>query len=170
MNRRIAGVDGCRAGWLRIERKANDKLEAATFSSAELFATAREFDVLTIDIPIGLTDTGRREVDTQARRLLGPRASSVFPAPVRAALDGVAYVDACERSFVACGKKLSKQTFAILPKIREVDIALRGSRQLQAGVREVHPEVCFYFLNSAQPMLYPKKSVEGALERLKLLE
>ncbi len=41
------------------------------------------------------------------------------------------------------GKALSKQTFGILPKIREVDELLQTRLGLREVVREVHPEVCF---------------------------
>jgi predicted RNase H-like nuclease len=109
-------------------------------------------------------------VDILARRLLGPRASSVFPAPVRAALEGESYFDACARSAAACGKRLSKQAFAILPRISEVDKGLRADAGLRERVREVHPEVCFYFLNNEQPMAHPKKSGQGYLDRYRLLE
>jgi predicted RNase H-like nuclease len=105
-----------------------------------------------------------------ARRLLGPRASSVFPAPVRAALEGESYLDACSRSAAACGKRLSKQAFAILPKISEVDKGLRADSQLSERIREVHPEICFYFLNNKQPMAHPKKAGQGYLDRYRLLE
>lgn len=167
---RIGGVDGCRGGWFRVERLASGEIEPAILSTEELFASGCEFSVLTIDIPIGLPDVEPREVDRAARRLLAPRASSVFPAPVRAALDGVTYADACERSFAACGKKLSQQGFGILAKIREVDRCLRADEELARRVREVHPEVCFLFMNGAKPMPHPKKSLDGAMERLRLLE
>ena len=46
-----------------------------------------------IDIPIGLLDKGpdERSCDKAARKLLGKRASSVFPAPARQALDASDY-------------------------------------------------------------------------------
>ena len=59
-----------------------------TFRSAgELFAQIPAPAVFSIDIPIGLTDSGPRQCDIQARRLLGARrGTSVFPAPIRPAL------------------------------------------------------------------------------------
>jgi predicted RNase H-like nuclease len=126
--------------------------------------------ILTIDIPIGLAEGGPRQCDLDARQLLGPRASSVFPTPVRAALAGATYSEACALSRSDCGKALSKQTFAIIDRIRAVDAALRGSPTLRARVREVHPEVCFYFWNGGRPLAHGKKSVEGALERRALVE
>lgn len=171
MTRAIAGTDGCSSGWLCIEQGQNGLLRPRLHrTTSELLAYAATIDLLTIDIPIGLRDDGARQVDILARRILGPRASSVFPAPVRAALDGESYLDACSRSAAACGKRLSKQAFAILPKISEVDKGLREDLPLAEHVREVHPEVCFYFLNNKQPMAHPKKSGQGYLDRYRLLE
>lgn len=168
---RIAGTDGCPSGWLCIEQGEDGVLRPRLHrTTRELLAYASTTDLLTIDIPIGLTDDGPRLVDILAGRLLGPRGSSVFPAPVRAALEGESYVDACARSAAACGKRLSKQAFAILPKISEVDRGLRADSRLRERVREVHPEVCFYFLNNEQPMAHPKKSGQGYFDRRRLLE
>lgn len=167
----VAGVDGCSAGWLCIERSTDGSLiPTVCRSTKDLIECVTMLDLLTIDIPIGLPDDGPRFVDLLARRILGPRASSVFPTPVRAALDGVSYDDACERSFAACGKRLSKQAFAILPRIREIDHELRAQPWLQERVREVHPEVCFYYMNTEQPMAHPKKSGQGFVDRHRFIE
>jgi len=74
------------------------------------------------------------------------------------------------RSVAVCGKRLSKQTFGILPKIREVDIALRQSPKLITTVFEVHPELSFYFWSSRQPMRHSKHSAFGFAERLRFVE
>ena len=37
-----------------------------------------ETDMVVIDIPIGLPESGRRACDLEARAMLGPRRSSVF--------------------------------------------------------------------------------------------
>lgn len=103
---RVAGVDGCRAGWLRLERDlAGGAVAAAAFASAaELFADAAAFRVIGIDVPIGLSDDGPRRCDQLARALVRPRGSSVFPAPVRAVLEAVDHADACARSRAASGR------------------------------------------------------------------
>lgn len=69
-----------------------------------------------------------------------------------------------------CGKKISKQTFAILPRIRDVDIILRESPILLESVYEVHPEVSFVHWNGGRPLQHPKKSGFGFIERIKLVE
>jgi predicted RNase H-like nuclease len=141
------------------------------WSASDLFACAQTLDVLTIDIPIGLPEAGPRAVDLEARRLLGPiRASSVFPAPVRATLGAESWERACALSEAACGKRLSKQTFAILERIRDVDTALRADAALRTRVREIHPELCFFHMNGQVPVVPPKRTPEGFRIRRDLVE
>jgi predicted RNase H-like nuclease len=170
MRTRVAGVDGCPAGWLRIERLRSGALDAQVLSTGALVADAHEFTCLAIDIPIGLPDTGARTADRRARAVLGAgRSSSVFPAPVRAVLPARSYEEACDRSFAATGQRLSRQAFNILPKIRDVDAALAADPSLVAHVHEVHPEVSFCYLAGGRPMQHSKKTMEGRRERLALL-
>jgi predicted RNase H-like nuclease len=167
----IGGADGCPGGWISVERDTNTGECSAVLSAspADLLERSRHLAILTIDIPIGLTDAGPRTCDLEARRLLGRRrASSVFPAPVRAALEGADYRDACARSAAACGKRLSKQAFAIMWRIKEMDALLRSEAGLQRKVREVHPEVCFAAWGGS-PMSHRKSTVSGRGERLLLV-
>ena len=94
-----------------------------------------------IDIPIGLADREPRSCDVAARRLLGPRRSSIFPAPVRAVLEAASYAEACMLSRRASGRGISKQLYNILEKIRTVD-ALQSPR-LQEQLFEMGPELSF---------------------------
>ena len=140
------------------------------FENAEALFADTSFAVTGIDIPIGLPDVDPRGCDHAARELLGPRRSSVFPVPVRAALEVESYEAACDASEKQCGKRLPQQTYAILPKIREVDTLMRSSADLRERVFEVHPEVSFCFWNGRRPMEHPKQSGFGFLERLKLVQ
>ena len=134
----------------------------------DLLARTESCAAVGVDIPIGLSDDKSRQADVRAREVLRPlRASSVFPAPVRAVLTATSYEEACALSFGACGKKISKQTYAILPKIREADGAM--TPELQKRVVEVHPEVSFCSLNKMQPLAHSKKSPAGAQKRERLL-
>jgi len=119
-----------------------------------------------IDIPIGLTRAGPRRADVEARRQLGPRRNSVFPAPVRAVLAASTYEEACALSRAASGKAISKQLFNILPKIREVDQLVTPLRQRQ--LFEMCPELSLAVLNGA-PMAYAKTTAAGRAERLRAL-
>ena len=124
-----------------------------------------------IDIPIGLPDAAKRKCDHLARKLLKKRRSSVFPVPMRAALDPeLSYEAACDANKKQINKKLSKQTHAIIPKIYEVDKLLRASADLSERVYEVHPEVSFYYWNGKKPMQYSKRCGFGFLERYNLVE
>ena len=83
----IAGVDGCSGGWIAVVREGRRRPRAflgATF--AEVAAHLDGADAVAVDMPIGLPArrrAGGRACDRAARRLLGPRASSVFSPPTR---------------------------------------------------------------------------------------
>lgn len=167
----VAGVDGCKGGWLLVRADATGQLRIKDVSIIstfrELIAATAEYAVVAVDIPIGLPTNQPRAADVEARKAIGPRRSSVFPAPMRAVLAASTYEEACALSFAAYGKKLSKQAFAILPKIREADEAMTPA--VQEHVREVHPEVSFWALNGCQPLEHAKLKPDGAAERLRLL-
>ncbi len=93
-----------------------------------------------IDVPIGIPDVGPRQADRLARAFVGPRASSVFATPNRAALaePDRASADAASRS--VGGQGVSAQAFAIRDRILEVNGHLPRAR---ARLLEGHPEVSF---------------------------
>ena len=168
----IAGADGCREGWVVVRETLPDaglSWEVVP-SLRHLFSLQQVPAILALDIPIGLPLTGPRACDIEARRLLGRgRASSVFPAPIRPVLAASSHSEASEARYTAEGKRLSIQVWAIVPKIREVDEFLRAEPGHQNRVREVHPEVCFYFMAGRQPMGVAKKKKAGRDERAGLL-
>lgn len=145
----VAGVDGCRGGWVLATRDGVHVVR--TF--AEI--VAERFELVLVDIPIGLLEEGPRACDVEARKLLGARRSSVFPAPPRRLLGARRYAGQC-----------SKQLWNILYKIREVDRAM--TPRLQRRIREAHPEVAFALLGGA-PMRHSKKTREGLAERRALV-
>ena len=118
--------------------------------------------LLLIDVPIGLVEKGEdgRPCDTAARRVLGfPRASSVFSPPARSSLTAPNREVASEINYRLTGKRISAQTWRIVPKIREVDDFLRATPQALPRVREVNPEVLFWGLNGGLAMRKDRKSV-----------
>jgi predicted RNase H-like nuclease len=167
----LQGVDGCPGGWIAASLDLDTgRVTGKVFPlDANLLLRDSPAVVTAIDIPIGLPSSAPRRVDGEARKLLGPRASSVFPAPARAALAAQSYVEACAASQAACGKSLSQQAYGILPKIKAVDAVLRQNPGLVDRVLEVHPELCFYFWAGRQPMRHPKLSGFGFVERLELV-
>jgi len=167
------GVDGCRAGWFYIALvPCQEAAWGVVETVGELVAGASGSDRILVDTPIGLPDGPEGRVcDTEARARLGwPRASSVFPAPVRAALAATTYVEARRINREASGKGLTRQTFGILPGIREVDLLLQESPKAQRIVRETHPEICFWALAGDTPMEHGKKTGLGFDERFQLLK
>ena len=169
---RLLGVDGCRAGWLVVGARLDPSGEFGQLSwSMELEAASFiDADLVAIDMPMGLAADGPRSCDQQARALLGPRRSSVFPSPVRAALGAVDYREACDLSFAASGRKLSKQAYNLLPKIRQLDQLLLANPGRSDRVHEVHPELAFSQWNGGEPMAHAKKTAAGAAQRQALVE
>lgn len=169
---RYFGVDGCKGGWLYVCLANGGIIHGFAPHIGAILAQATTADRVLIDIPIGLLECGPegRLCDVQARRLLGPRASSVFNAPIRGVLDQQSYAEANAFSRELAGKGLSKQTWNICAKIREVDSVLRTDTKARSILREAHPELCFYGLAGGKPMLHNKKTGDGFGERLALLE
>ena len=169
-NVRLVGVDGCKDGCVVASSDVVgwEVCFEVVPDLQELFAlAARGGCRIVIDIPIGLPEDGPRQCDKEARKAIGPRRSSVFPAPCRASLAGwLEYRSACDLNEKACGKRLSTQSFAILGKIREVDLLMSAERQ--SGVREGHPEMTFCELKSTS-LDFKKSSREGRTERLRIL-
>jgi len=166
----FVGVDGCKGGWLcfTVDLGAYDTgLEYATHF-ADVLIRYKCAKVIAVDIPVGLPEQGVRTCDVQARRLLGmPRSSSVFAAPIRTVLRTRTYEKACQKNLVTGGKKISRQAFAILGKIRDVDQVM--SAGLQNWVYEVHPDLCFWALNAGRALRATKHSESGRQKRLRLL-
>jgi predicted RNase H-like nuclease len=169
----VAGVDGCRAGWLAVLARVHDG-RALCVQDVVIFAGFGQLLDLTgacsavsIDIPIGLSDDGRRAADFEARRILGRRRSSVFPPPARALLHCCDYASANALSRRISGRGISRQTFNIIAKIHEADSVITPS--LQERVVESHPEVSFCALNADVCLQHTKRSVAGRDERCRLL-
>jgi predicted RNase H-like nuclease len=168
----LIGIDGCRGGWLVAA--SDQSFSSVSFAVVDdleplISIAERGLVVIAIDMPIGLSDSGPRACDLEARRLLGrPRASSVFPAPCRAALAATTYRRACGLSRRTLGVALTIECYNILAKIREVDALMSPARQ--AFVREVHPELVFALLaGRGRGLVEPKRTAEGEKVRLKLL-
>lgn len=148
-------------GDLHISFSVVDRLD----DLVEAVATAR-IAAMAVDMPIGLPDAGRRACDVAARARLGPRRSSVFPAPVRGVLGASDHADAVLRSRAATGQGLSLQAFHLLPKVAELDTLV--APELQDRVVEAHPELAYARL-AGRPATHPKRTREGQVERRTLL-
>ena len=168
-----AGIDGCPSGWFVVQlSKMGAWKTVLARNPRELVSYIEQSTLTLIDIPIGLLDSGgpQRDCDQQARKVLGmPRAASVFSAPSRPAVYASSYSRACQLNFRRLGKKLSKQTWNIGGKIREIDELLMNNGQIRNKLRECHPEICFWALNNRTAMRFNKKKKAGREERLAVL-
>jgi predicted RNase H-like nuclease len=165
----LAGVDGCRSGWLAAFVRQNgadsggDDIRFRLLPRfADLLAAPERPDLVAVDMPIGLPvriGPQGRGPERAVRPLLGERQSSVFTVPSRCAVYTESYGDACRLAAETSDppKKVSKQLFMIAPKIREIDTELRNTPALVARVFEVHPEVAFWRLNGERALAEPKK-------------
>ena len=168
----FVGVDGCRAGWFAIGLEAEGRWQVDIFPDvSSLWSHHRGASLILIDIPIGLKAQGsaERRCDPKVRKLLGPRRSSVFPAPCREAIYASSYREACDINQRLTGKRLSVENWNIIPKIREMDSLLSEDTTARGRIREIHPELCFRGL-AGRPMQHAKKRSEGLSERIQLLQ
>ena len=169
----LAGVDGCKFGWLCITKDLeNGTLNSMIFkSTAELFAQAPSPAVFAIDIPIGLTNSGPRQCDIQARRLLGARRGiSVFPAPIRPVLNVASREEADKIHRSIDGRGVNVFSWNLYPRIRDVDTELQKNSHLRDKVFEVHPEISFKALNDGVPIIAAKRNPTGESIRRSLIE
>lgn len=162
---RIAGLDGCRRGWIAVV-KDDAVIETRLCANDEdLVALFAECAVVAIDIPIGLADRGPRSCDHHARRFLGRRSSSVFPAPLRPLIVVRDYVEANRLSRQLQGRGISKQGWAITAKVEQIDRLLQRHRELRGRVYEAHPEVSFAMWNGGPPIEASKHTDAGLAAR-----
>jgi predicted RNase H-like nuclease len=109
----------------------------------------------------------------------GVKEFSVFPAPPLCTLAASDYQHALSLARQHTGRGLSKQAFALLPKIKDVREALQERWVSQdvvpldplarPRVAEIHPEVSFQCM-AGSPMSYHKSRQAGISERLIWLE
>jgi predicted RNase H-like nuclease len=168
MPRIARGLDGCADGWVvvtLVEGRVGD-VEVV----AGLHAVPDDGATVAVDMPIGLVDAPVRDADAAARRRLPGRGSTLFNSPPRAVVDGYLagairdHATASARARAVTGKGLSRQTWALVPRIAELDLAVGEGRKLL----EVHPEVAFTEATGQVPPR--KRSWAGVATRLRALE
>lgn len=162
----FVGVDACRKGWVAVVYEPGRSPRGLVAASlADLAGELPEAEGFGVDIPLGLPSGGRRRADEEARRLLGPRANSVFFTPPRSALLAPSHREATELSRAATGYGVSQQAYALRRKVLEAE---RWVSSAPVPVWEVHPEVSFTVMME-HPATAPKKTWAGMHERLEAL-
>lgn len=164
---KVQCLDGARFGW--VAATWDGRLISIHSYRSLVEANLESFQINLIDMPIGLPESGRRGCDGAARSLLIKRKSSIFTTPCRSAVSATSYQEACEINSKLQGIRLSKQSWNIVPKIREVDAVLQTTPTLVPLVKESHPELCFQLLNEGKPLNFNKTTHDGQQERVAIL-
>jgi predicted RNase H-like nuclease len=172
----VAGIDGCRGGWIVAFRNLDSEAWHFRFARtlAEIVDADEQPGIIAIDMPTGFAECaerGGRACERAARALLMGKTSSVFPTPCRAALDGATHREAgaLNRGSGPDGVGLTRQAFHLFPKMRELDALLRERPTLCQRVFEAHPELAFLRMNNGRPVLPPKRTRPGHVQRRRLL-
>lgn len=163
----VLGIDACgKQGWAGI--RLTDGAYAGSLVDVRLDALierAAEVEAIAVDMPLGLVEKGWRAADLEARALLRARRSSVFLVPPRPAWQEPDYVAAGDRCQELTGRRLSRQAWALAPKLLEA----RARWLVDERIHEVHPEVSFRALAGGTPLAFPKKTWRGQNTRRDLL-
>jgi predicted RNase H-like nuclease len=181
---RVTGVDGCKRGWVAVSLEVPGAA-AGRFGPVRVDpvrvheslagvldegqgargAKGAGADVVGIDMPLGLLESGWREADREARGLLGPRRSSVFSIPPRSVWAQASYQAANQRCRELTGQGFSIQAWGLRAKLLEAD-----RYRLTCGhpLYEVHPELAFGAM-AGTPLVHSKHTAAGRDLRRELL-
>jgi len=162
---RFVGVDGCPTGWIAVAWDGASSTTAHFLPALDSLAdVVPDAAVVAIDMPVVVPERART-AEAELRAFLGPRRSSVFATPPRVAFDAPDYASANNAARVAFGKGISRQAWALVPKIHEVTAWLPNAG---LPVIEAHPEACFAMLLGA-PATASKKTWAGMTQRFDAL-
>jgi len=169
---KVIGVDACKGGWVGVVLENGRATIIRDAAFARLLEAHLDASLVFVDMPIGLPETMEASLqrpEPLARKLLGKKASSVFNVPCRQAVYCDTYTEANARNKSILHKGLSKQSFYISKKIKELDLYLAQHQALTHKIVESHPELCFLALHNGRPIIASKKTSEGFEQRLAVL-
>ncbi len=174
------GVDWARGQWLVVGLTRTDEITVDVEPDFEALMETSGGSQVVVDVPIGLLEGRdrdgdepvRRRCDVAARKYIGPRYRSVFPAPSRLAAHRAAddrpYDEVADVNQEVTGKRITQQAYHISKAIAEVDVYILKTGAADT-VLEGHPEVCFRAFKG-DVLHHPKASAAGVGERLTALE
>ncbi len=165
---RVLGVDACKDGWVAIE------LHDGVFSTAHigaslpaLLAEHSDIDVVGLDMPLGLVETGWRQADIAAAGALGAARSTVFRIPPQSVWLEEDHESAVRRCRELTGQGLSRQTWGLRNKLLEANAYREHGRP---RLHEIHPEVSFRAMAQGRIVFSSKKTWRGQMQRRDLLQ
>ncbi|WLV25397.1 DUF429 domain-containing protein [Aciduricibacillus chroicocephali] len=170
---KAVGIDGCKDGWVGVVLWSEGYSIERTETLGELLEPHKDAEIILIDMPIGLPETKEEDLlrpEKLARQHLGKRSCTVFNVPCRQAIGETEYEQANRINRQVLGKGLSKQSFYIANKIRELDEFLKLNSFYRNRLLESHPELLFKVLSkNNMPLTLSKKTAEGFTERLQII-
>ena len=165
----LIGIDGTSSGWIASIGNSKNKYvtKIKFFKDLDTLLSLHPESIIVIDMPIELNKKKYlRKCDILAKKYLGKNfQSSIFIPPLKNILECATFQDANKLSKKIAGKGLSKQSWYLKNKIREVRELAKVSNKIYEG----HPECSFKMLKT-ESLKAKKKSVLGIFERLDLLE
>lgn len=163
------GADGCKDGWIVAVLDEDLRLERYP-SIGKIIEAYPAFSAFLIDMVIGLRDSLEQiRPDDMARKELKLRGSTLFPVPSRSAVYQDTYDEQKKANISSLGKSLSKQSSAIIPKIREMDEFMSAHPEYRNKIDESHPELTFARLKGSV-LLTKKKDPDGIDERIRIIK
>ena len=175
---RYVGIDGCSKGWIAVTLDYGQVHIKRYAALTEIIDANPLPATFLIDMPIGLPENFQdRRPEADARKALGERRSTIFSVPCRQAVqltdqnrEAREEVEEARKEInkQVLKKSLSKQTLAIIPKIKEVDDFLQTHTEYKDILFESHPELCFARLKGSV-LKTKKSSADGAEERTGIL-
>ena len=178
MDGRYVGIDGCSKGWIAVTLDYGQVHIKRHKALTEIIDSNPLPATFLIDMPIGLPEKLEdRRPEADARKELGERRPTIFSVPCRQAVKltdqnretGKEIEEVLkETNKQVLKKSLSKQTLAIMPKIKEVDDFLQTHTEYKDILFESHPELCFARLKGSV-LKTKKSSAVGAAERAGIL-
>ena len=167
----VIGIDGCKAGWIIAKSLENESISFQIIKNLnDVYLEGINVSHIGIDIPLQLSHTGKRYAEIEARSLLKKRACTIFSPPTLNALRAKDYIDACEINFKECGKRISKQSWNLFPKIKEAQKFSKNNLISKLSVFEIHPELSFMAMNDMNLIEASKKTDIGKKIRIKLIQ
>ncbi|TWT49365.1 hypothetical protein Pla22_45610 [Rubripirellula amarantea] len=163
----VIGIDGWKRKWIGVVINSNGFQEAKIYHDLGDVIVNATYEVIAIDVPIGLPQRPPRDADVLVRGMIGARGPSVFEAPPAFCLDprwndrALASAESMKRH----GRGIGCQAFALMDNIRNADRVSESDDR----VHEVHPEFSFFHMNDQRPLKFTKKSWNGRAERIALL-
>jgi predicted RNase H-like nuclease len=167
------GVDWCGGKWIAAELEKGCASFHLFDDIDSLCAAYAHCSYILIDAPVGLPENNAEALkrpDRAAREYLkvSARKSSIFPVPFRQLVYETDKKIIWDMSH-QLGAKITPQSIAIFPTIRQVDAFLSEHPEWHERLVESHPECAFQALNGNVGLQFSKHEEAGRIERMEIL-